>query len=404
MKWLAGVAACFAACSVHASAFHALTLDVAARTTAVPRPLEQLEGDRAFARWLRTRFRPAMLHPDTRVGFNRQAALDDQLTSSLRMTYPAETEPVLRGLERAISALHTPDAALLERLFGRSGQLQLGYSFDAARASLAGTVRLVSYTLPGGQPAWLSLADIFGRQNVQGRMAFFARDTAFMAQQARSRVGALLIEHWARERFGDAALADLRQALSDQEDVRAAMGLYGLAGGAEDVSPIQEALASEVTKADIRTWYKANKEQFRRVDRVRARHIRVATEALAATLADQVARGADFAALARAHSLAADAARGGALGWVRAGVEPSWLDALALQQPAGKVSKPFREAVGPGQNAHWEIILVEKRVENYQPAGSETVRYLARKAIARERARTEFITARAHAYALGGRP
>ncbi|UUZ55854.1 hypothetical protein LP419_10420 [Massilia sp. H-1] len=137
MKWLMRVAACFAACSAHASAFHALTLDVAARTTAVPRPLEQLEGDRAFARWLRTRFRPAMLHPDTRVGFNRQAALDDQLTSSLRMTYPAETEPVLRGLERAISALHTPDAALLERLFGRSGQLQLGYSFDAARSSLA---------------------------------------------------------------------------------------------------------------------------------------------------------------------------------------------------------------------------------------------------------------------------
>jgi hypothetical protein len=404
MKWLAGIAACFAVCSVPAATFHALTLDVVARAAPASMPLEQLAADRAFARWLRMHFQPAMLHPDTRVGFNRQAALDDQLTSSLRSTYPADLDPLLRGLDRMITAIHMPDAQLLDQLFGQPGKLQLGYSLDPPRASLAAATRLVSYTLPGAQPAALSVADIFERQNVQGRMAFFARDTAFMARQARERVSALLIDQWARQRFGDEAVADLRQALSDQDDVRAAMGLYGLADGAEDVSPIQEALAQKVTKAEIRVWYQANKEQFRRIDRVRARHIRVRSEALAAMIADKAARGADFAALARAHSIAVDAARGGALGWIRAGVEPSWLEALALQQPAGKVSKPYREAVAPGRQAHWEIILVERRIDSYQPAGSETVRYLARKAIARERARTEFAAARTQALAIGGRP
>ena len=404
MKWIAGVAACLAAWSVQASQFHTLTLDVAARTGSEARPLAQLEGERAFARWLRARFDAAMLHPRTRVGFNREAVLDDQLTGSLRSTYQAELGPLLHDLDRVIDATHTPDARLLTRLFGQPERLQLAYAFDPAQASLARSVPLISFTLPGAQPATLSVADIFERQNVQGRMAFFARDTAFMAQQARERVAGLLTVAWARTRFGADAVADLRQALSDQDDVRAALGLYGLADGAEDVSPIQEALARQVTKADIRLWYNANKEQFRRIDRVHARHIRVASEALAQALAERAARGEDFAALASAHSVAADAARGGTLGWVRAGVDPSWIDALALQQPVGKVSRPFRDPVAPGHEAHWEILLVERRVESYQPAGSETVRYLARKAIARERARSEFAAARAQAFAAAGRP
>lgn len=404
MKWLAGVAACLAAGSVQAGQFHTLTLDVAARTSSVPRPLAELEGDRAFARWLRAHFEAGMLHPGTRVGFNRETALDDQLVASLRSTYGAELAPLLGSLDRVIEAIHMPDANQFAGMFGPPGQLQLAYVFNAAQASLAHAVPLITFTLPGSPRATLSVADIFERQNVQGKMAFFGRDTAFMRQQAHQRVAALLVTAWARTRFGNDAVADLRQALADQDDVRAALGLYGLADGAEDVSPIQEALARQVTKADIRRWYETNKEQFRRVDRVRARHIRVASEALATALAARTARGEDFAALARDHSLAADAARGGTLGWVRAVVDPGWLEALVLQQPVGKVSRPFRDAVGPADPAHWEVLLVERRIESYQPAGSETVRYLARKAIARERARSEFAAARAQAAGAGGRP
>ena len=238
MKWIAGVATCLAAWSVQASQFHTLTLDVAARSGSDPRPLAQLESDRAFARWLRARFDAAMLHPGTRVGFNRDAVLDDQLTASLRSTYKAELGPLLQNLDRVIDATHTPDAHLLTRLFGQPERLQLAYAFDPAQASLARSVPLITYTLPGAQPATLSVAEIFERQNVQGRMAFFARDTAFMGQQARERVAGLLTVAWARTRFGADAVDDLRQALSDQDDVRAALGLYGLADGAEDVSPI----------------------------------------------------------------------------------------------------------------------------------------------------------------------
>ncbi|HEY0063013.1 MAG TPA: peptidylprolyl isomerase [Telluria sp.] len=407
MKWFAGLAACFAACTVHASQFHALTLEVATRTATVEKPLEQLAGDRAFARWLRTRFSPATLHPPARVGFARDVALDDQLSSALRSSYASDLEPVLRTLDRVVIDSSKPDAQMLERLFGKPGKLQLGYTLDSPQGALAAAVRLITYALPGQPPASLSVADILQRQNVQGRMAFFARDTDFMLQQARTRVAGLLVLDWAQRRFGSDAVADLRHALADQDDVRAAMGLYGLAEGAEDISPIQAALSRRVTKADIRAWYKANKEQFRRVDRVRARHIRVSGEALANAIATRAAQGEDFATLARAYSIAPDAARGGAMGWVRAVVDPAWLDALVLQQPEGTPSRPFREPVGPDQAAQWEIVLIERRVESYQPAGSETVRYLARKAIAQERARKEFAVARAQAamaVTLGGQP
>ncbi|SHH22767.1 peptidylprolyl isomerase [Massilia sp. CF038] len=407
MKWLAGVAACIAACTVQASQFHTLTLEVASRTATAERPLEQLAGDRAFAQWLRTRFSPATLHPPSRVGFEREAALDDQLSSALRGTYPTELEPVLRTLDRVVLESRAPDPMMLDRLFGKPGKLQLTYTLDSPQATLADAVKLITYALPGKPPASLSVADVLKRQNVQGRMAFFARDTSFMLQQARARVAGLLMVDWAQGRFGHDAVADLRQALADQDDVRAATGLYGLANDAEDVSPIQAGLAKRVTRSDIRAWYQANREQFRRIDRVRARHIRVPSEALANQIAKRAAQGEEFASLAQTYSVAPDAARGGALGWVRAGVDPSWLDALVLQQPDGKVSMPFRDPVGPDRAAHWEIILVDRRVESYQPAGSETVRYLARKAIALERARKEFAAARAQAalaFPSGGRP
>ena len=63
-----------------------------------------------------------------------------------------------------------------------------------------------------------------------------------------------------------------------------------------------------------------------------------------------------------------------------------WLEQLAFMQPEGQVSRPFRAPVGPNQAAPWEIVLVERRVEAYQAADSEAVRYAARHALAREKA------------------
>jgi hypothetical protein len=342
--------------------------------------LDELIAQRVLARWVRARFTAAERAPASTVGFARDVAIDDKLAAMLRRAVP--------GAPAAVK-LYAPDAATLASIFGNPGQLRLDFTLRDDQAALASRTPLLRF---GG--GTLSVLDVLRRQNVQGRMAFFSHDLGFMQQQARERADALGVLERAAQRYGALPLADLRQALTDQDEVRTAMVLYGLVDGAEVTSALQAALARHVSQAHIDAYYKTHKQLFARVERVRARHIRLDSEAQARAIA---AMDGDFAALARRHSVALDARRGGDLGWITAGPDPHWLAALALMQPAGKISAPFRAPVAPGQPASWEILLVEQRIQGFHPSGSETVRYLARKAIAHDKARAELAAARAQA-------
>ncbi|MES2317347.1 MAG: peptidyl-prolyl cis-trans isomerase [Pseudomonadota bacterium] len=397
------------AARINGEPLYRFTLDVmlhnAPRQQGRPNPavlLDTLVAERLTAAWVRASYGAAQLYPATGVGFARDVALDDKLVGALRSLYGKELEAELRArpggnLDSAIVEAYKVEPEKLERLFGVPGKLRLDYTLGTEREALAKQVKLIRFTLGKTAPVTLSMHDILRRQNVQGRMEFFSRNIDFMQQQARAAVATRFVIDWASRRFGAGPMADLRQALADQDDVRAAMGLYGIADGAEAESPIQAALMRQVSEADIKAWYASHKEEFRATERVKARHIRVADEATAREVAAAAARGDDFSALARRYSKAADAGRGGDLGWVVQTASPDWLAALALLQPEGQVSSPFREAVGAGQAASWEILLVDKRIEGYHAAASETVRYQARKAIAMARARSQFAAARAQA-------
>lgn len=409
MKLLMALTAALTSCAIHASPIvaridgeplYGFTLDAISRMDKDKDKdkdgsvLERLIENRLIARWVRASFSTTRLYPAATVGFDRKTALDDQLTSTLRGMAGPQVELALRELDRVIVAVHKPDPQVLEQLFGRQGQLRLAYDLDTERMALAARLPLIKFAVPGAAPATLSIADVFRRQNVQGRMEFFNRNTDFMLQQARVYVAGLLVIDWANRRFGTGPVADLRQALAEQDDVRTAMALYGLAEGAESASQVQSALARQVSQAEIDAYYKANKDQFRRLERAQARHITVPSEELATAIVAEARSGKDFAGLARRYSIAADARHGGSLGWVRHAVDPGWLAALVLQQPQGQVSNPLRAPVGADQQASWEIVLVERRVEGYHPPNSETVRYMARQAIAQEKARSQFAAAR----------
>lgn len=395
---LAGAHAQSVVARVNGQPLYAFTLDAmvynAPSQQGRPAPAavqEELVANRLLAAWARKRFSAAQLYPAASVGFATDVALDDKLVGTLRSMYAKELEA---SLPSAVFDRLNVDTAVMDKLFGTPGKLHLDYTLDAGQAALAKQVSLTRYTIGKEAAVTLSMHDVLRRQNVQGRMEFFNRNIEFMQQQARACAASRFVLDWAARRFGTAPLADLRQALADQDDVRAAMILYGIAEGAESESPVQATLVRQVTKADIKAWYAQHKEQFKTTARVRARHIRVPSEALAGDVLAQAAQGKDFAELARRYSTAADARRGGNLGWVAQSAHPDWLSSLVLLQPEGKVSSPFRTPVGAGDAAQWEILLVEKRIETYHRAGSETVRYLARKAIAHERARNQFAAAR----------
>jgi hypothetical protein len=357
--------------------------------------LDTLVTNRLLATWVRNTFSTAQLYPAAGVGFAREVAQDDQLVGTLRSMHGQQIEAELRSSLNVTGVTVAP--VQLERLFGTPGQLRLDYAVDAAHVALAREVPLLRYAIGTAPIVTLTMHDVLRRQNVQGRMEFFNRNTEFIQQQARLLAAHRFVLDWAARHLGAGAVTDLRQALADQDDVRAAMALYGLLDGAEAESPVQAALVRQVSAAEIRVWYGRHREQFKTIARVKARHIQVPDEALANEVLAAAASGQDFAQLAKRHSRAADAASGGDLGWVHQTSDPGWLASLALLQPEGVVSQPFRAAVGAGQAANWEILLVEKRIETYHKADSETVRYLARKAIARERARAQFEAARTQA-------
>jgi hypothetical protein len=351
--------------------------------------LEQLLDNRLLAGNARARFGTPALSPGQGVGFSRDVTFDDQLVATLRTLYGTQIEQdllQLGGIAAMLRMEARPDEAMLGAIFGKPDALLLDVTLGAPQRQQARSTVLLRLTLPGRPQRALTLFDVYERQNVQGRMAFFARDVDFMQQQARLHVGAQFVLDWSVRRFGAEAVADLRRVLSEQADAQALMRMHGLGEDAHDDSGLLDRLAARVGAAQIDAYYQRNRAQFKRVARVRGRHIQLRDEASARAVAAALAGGAEFAAMARQHSLAADSVRGGALGWVRHEGNPGWLAQLLFAQPAGLVSAPVRTPAAASVEAAWEIVLVEQREEGFQDRRSESVRYVASRAIARDMA------------------
>ena len=77
-----------------------------------------------------------------------------------------------------------------------------------------------------------------------------------------------------------------------------------------------------------------------------ARHILVATEADCADLKKQIAEGADFAELAKAHSTCPSGAEGGALGTFGPGQMVKEFDEVVFSAPVGEVQGPVKTQFG----------------------------------------------------------
>ncbi|MRV74438.1 hypothetical protein GJ700_22270 [Duganella sp. FT92W] len=399
------------AARIDAAPLHAFTVDTLWRQARLADPqaaraatLEGLVAERLLAASARAQWGEAALLTGQGVAYAHDVALDDQLAALLRSLYKTELEQALAqlpggSLDGLVVAEPAIDgaamAATFDAVFGKPGALRLDYSLTAAQAQHAKAMPVLAYRLPGGGAGTLSLYDIYRRQNVQGRIALHMRQPGALKQQARQALGVLAVLDWAGSRFGAAALADLRRALSDQAVTLAVQRLHGIGADTDSGSPLLNQLAAQADSDAIRAYYDQHRDEFRRIDKVRARHVRTHDEAAAQAAYAALKGGADFASVARKFSMAADAAQGGDLGWIDASGKTSWLQQLAFAQPPGTVSRPVRAPVGPQDKAYWEIVLVEQRVDGVQPPEAESVRYVASRAIARRSAIAQLAALRA---------
>jgi peptidyl-prolyl cis-trans isomerase D len=127
----------------------------------------------------------------------------------------------------------------------------------------------------------------------------------------------------------------------------------------------------EPTDEQLQDLYDQESDRFRQPEQRRAAHILVpiegddvaAAEAKAAALAARVAKGEDFAALARAESSDPGSAQdGGALGWIERGTMTGPFEDALFAMAAGEVRAPVRTEFG----VH-VIRLEEVRAEQAKP-------------------------------------
>lgn len=331
-----------------------------------------------------------------RVGFAPKFTLERQYATLIKQHFFRQMDADVKALpgsslERLVTWRVPPgDAALAQVMTLRStGEIVL----TPEQLAQAGKTVVARVTMPDGIQRNITFLEIYERQNVQGRVSLLQdRDRRFLDGQIEARVETLFINWWADKRSGlKPAETKLLRALLEEKFLRDQylfqLGVVSVIH--EDTPPFLTRLESQVTRAEIRQWYDRNREQFRQVEKVRARHIRCATEQACNEAYKAVEGGMEFSAAARRHSIAdtRKSEPAGNLGWlVRTDPKLPWIAQIAMIQEQGAVTRPIRTPEGPDGKAYWEIVKVDERIEGYSPADSETVAYLARQEIARRKA------------------
>lgn len=108
----------------------------------------------------------------------------------------------------------------------------------------------------------------------------------------------------------------------------------------------QVAARVAVTPDEERSYYDAHPDAFTRPEEVRCSQIFVARREDAQALKLQLARGADFASLAKAQSTSSDRTRGGDLGWFGHGQMPPELEQACFALQKGQTSDVVRSPYG----------------------------------------------------------
>ncbi len=153
-----------------------------------------------------------------------------------------------------------------------------------------------------------------------------------------------------------------REAGMDQTEIFAQRQKY-LEERALRRAYFNEAIAGAVTEDAARAEYDAFVQQFEPQDEVRASHILVESEEEANQIKAELDGGADFAELAKEHSIDPGAANGGDLGFFGHGmmVKPFEDAAFALAN-VGDVSAPVQSQFG------WHIIKLEEKRQSAPPS------------------------------------
>ncbi len=286
------------------------------------------------------------------------------------------------------------DATAVDQAKATLASVGMVYELSASAREQASGIVVGSFTLPGQAPRAVTLAELYDRQNVQGRIKLHESSADFMREQLVVLAGQELTLWWARNHsaLGEKGVSDLQALVRARYYTQRLRAHLGVELDMHDDNPALQAAYERVSDQDIARYYREHKERFRRVEAVAARHIQLKDQETANKVFTKLLEGVSFDALAQQYSIAGDgkAEVPGQLPIIRHDDKTFvWLKSVVFALKQGQVSRPIRAPQANG-DVFWEILLVDERVEGYYDEKSETVRYLAGKVIAQEAINTHY--------------
>ena len=361
--------------------------------------LDSLVENQMVASYARKKLSQAQLFPTDRVGFPALVAMEDEFIGVLRSTFSDALGVYLKNtpkgsLESFVFAPFVLTKAQLKQEI--HFQQLLSHQLNDEQREQAKALTLIQFKFPNEAVQSITLWDIYSRQNVQGRVAFHQYDIQAIKNALHKRIAAAFVLYWAEKYSGlnQQEISALRQFSQNKRIKGNYLKHIGLALDVHATSPRLKALAKQISFDEIKEYYGLHKKDFKQIEKVKARHIRLATQQEAKRVLESINKGLDFSVAARKYSIADDknAILAGDLGWLeRKNTQQSWLTSLALLQAKGVVSSAIRSPQIDGAKVHWEIILVDDVVEGYQNVQSKAVRYAASKALAKKKTLAGFI-------------
>lgn len=352
-------------------------------------------------------------HADaSRVGYDAQTRHEQQRFKLIRTAFADALRVAVEesGTKNSLDYLSAPLVLSNDALSPLLTLEQALYAtMTEGQQHAASQLVIARYRFVEDQPEQtLTLWDLYRRQNIQLKVQMHNLNTGFIREAIKQQLTMEYVFYWFDQHSGLSgdAIAAVDDCIDDAMTRDVLLHDLGLMHDIHDDNPQLRALAAEVSQAQIAAYYQQHKDEFTRVERVHAHHLRVNSQAEADRIYAELLKiqqdesadpGEAFADAVARYSVAVDREQGGALGWIdRDSREDHWIQALAFVQPAQRVSPPFRSPATDSA-PYWELLWVDQKEMGYQRVDSESVRYRAAQAIAREQMQQRFQTLLAEA-------
>ena len=369
--------------------------------------LQRIIDDDLLAAFARRQFQAEDLIKNSKVAFSPEVQIQQSLSANIVAAFGSEM--MAEAKKRTGSdtphygqtARHSMTDEDWKNLLADQPEVKLEYRLMPAGQKFAEQLVLRRYRFDAHTQGTVTMADVYESQHMQGKFQIHQKDNDYTDQQAQGLMERRYAISWLEHRSGltPADVKAFKQIVVDRIQTQGYLAHIGVAADIhEDVFYLKK-IASQVTPEEIKAFYQSHLDMFVRVERVKARHIRTKDEATAQKAFAALKQGKSFTDVAQQYSVADDAQKGGDLGWV---VHPTtgsnWLQSLLFFQPVNKVSNPFRMPGKPTDAVDWEIVFVEQKEISNQPVTSESVRYVASQAIAKQKVMQEYDNVRAQVW------